>query len=413
MADEIDTTPAALLRPRPLSPLRYRNFRLLWSGLVISNAGGWMQFTALGYLLDDLTRAPVYLGILGLVQAVPRLLFAFLGGVLADRLDRRRVLLTTNLVAMISSFVLGLLTWMDLVQVWHLLVIAAFNSLVLAFDMPARQSLTPSLVGEGEMLQAITLNSVAFNGSGVAGPAIAGVVISVVGTHGAFFLNAGSFLAVIWALVAMRLPDFTPARMTSFGDDIRDGLALLVRHRILLLLFGLVAAVSFFGRPYIRLMPAVAREVLRVGPEGLGILQAAPGAGTFFALLVTGWSVGRMAPGRLLLLAAFVMGVTVTLFGFSTSFPLSVVLLMAVGLSQSIALATANTLVQTTVTPGQRGRAIGLFGTVAFGMMALGTLPAGMVAEWLGLSWALALGGIVVMVVIVLVRLVAPGLSRL
>ncbi len=410
VSDEI-ASPAA--RPAPLAPLRHRNFRLLWTGMVVSNAGGWMQFTALGYLMDQLTRAPVYLGILGLVQALPRLLFAFLGGVLADRMDRRQVLLVTNVIAMISSLVLAILTLLGLVHVWHLLLIAAFNSLVMSFDMPARQSMTPSLVGEGEVLQAISLNSVAFNGSSVFGPALAGIVISLVGTHGAFFLNALSFLAVLWALTALQLPAFVPERGVSFGQDLRDGLAMLGRHRVLLALMGIVAVLSFFGRPYIRLMPAVAREVLRVGPEGLGVLQAAPGAGTFLAVFVAGWSAGRWLPGRLLLVAVFAMGAMVTLFGLSTSFPLSVALLVAVGLWQSLAMVTANTLVQTTVLPGQRGRAMGLFGTVAFGMMALGTLPVGALAEWIGLSWALALGGVVLMVMIVILALTAPALRRL
>lgn len=412
VSDEI-ATPAAAERLTPFAPLRHRNFRLLWTGLVVSNAGGWMQFTALGYLIDQLTRAPVYLGVLGLVQAVPRLLFAFLGGVLADRMDRRVVLFTTNVIAMVSSAVLGLLTLLGIVQVWHLLVIAAFNSLVMSFDMPSRQSMTPSLVAEGEVLQAISLNSLAFNGSSVFGPAVAGIVISLVGTSGAFFLNAVSYLAVIWALVAMRLPAFRAAAGISFGQDIREGLQLLSRHRAVLILLGVVAVLSFFGRPYIRLMPAVAREVLDVGPEGLGVLQAAPGAGTFLAVFIIGWSAARVARGRLLLVAAFAMGAMVTLFGLSTSFPLSVALLVAIGLGQSVAMATANTLMQTTVTPGQRGRAMGLFGTVAFGMMALGTLPAGALAEWLGLSWSLALGGVVVMAVMLLLALAAPTISRL
>ncbi len=412
VSDEI-VTPAAAEQPTPFAPLRHRNFRLLWTGLVVSNAGGWMQFTALGYLMDQLTRAPVYLGVLGLVQAVPRLLFAFLGGVLADRMDRRVMLFTTNVIAMASSVVLGLLTLLGIVQVWHLLVIAAFNSLVMSFDMPSRQSLTPSLVAESEVLQAVSLNSLAFNGSSVFGPAVAGVVISLVGTYGAFFLNGVSYLAVIWALVAMRLPAFEAEAGVSFRQDIREGLQLLSRHRVVLVLLGVVAVLSFFGRPYIRLMPAVAREVLQVGPEGLGALQAAPGAGTFLAVFVIGWSVARVARGRLLLVAAFAMGAMVTLFGLSKSFPLSVALLVAIGLGQSVAMATANTLMQTTVTPGQRGRAMGLFGTVAFGMMALGTLPAGALAEWLGLSWSLALGGVVVMAVMLLLALAAPTISRL
>lgn len=413
MHEEVAATTTVAARLTPLAPLRNRNFRLLWSGLVVSNAGSWVQFTALGYLMDELTRAPVWLGVLGLVQAVPRLGFAFLGGVLADRIDRRRVMLVANLVAMGSSLLLGTLTALKLVGVWHLLVIAAFNSLVASFDMPARQALTPSLVGEGEVLQAVSLNSLAFNGSGVVGPAVAGVVISLIGTHGAFFLNSVSYLAVIGALLALRLPADVPRLGASFRQDAREGLALLGRQRVLLVLMGLVAVISFFGRPYIRLMPAVAREILAVGPQGLGVLQAAPGIGTFLAVLVTGWSAGRMARGALMLSAAFVMGVAVTLFALSTSFALSVALLVGVGMSQSVAMAAGNTLVQTTVLPGQRGRAMGLFGSVAFGMMALGTLPAGFAAGVLGLSWALALGGIVLMTAVLALTLARPGLRRL
>ncbi len=400
-------------RPGAFAPLRHRNYRLLWSGLIVSNTGGWMQFTALGYLMDDLTRAPIYLGLLGVTQAVPRLLFAFLGGVMADRVDRRSVLLVTNVIAMASALTLAVLTALRLIEVWHLLVIAGFNSLIHSFDMPARQSLTPSLVGDREMLQAISLNSMAFNGAGIFGPALAGILISLAGAEGAFFVNAATYLAVIWALLVMRMPRFVAEGRVSLGEDIREGLALVVRHRAVLVLLLIVAALSFLGRPYIRLMPAIAREVLRVGPEGLGLLQAAPGMGTVVAVFLIGWSSARMQSGAMLLSAAFAMGVMVTLFGFSASFPVSVGLLIAVGLGQSVAMATANTLLQTSVAPGARGRAMGLFGTVAFGMMALGTLPAGAVADLYGLSWALALGGIVLMVIIGGVALAAPWIRRL
>lgn len=404
---------AAPSRPGAFTPLRQRNYRLLWSGLIVSNTGGWMQFTALGYLMDDLTRAPIYLGLLGVTQAIPRLLFAFLGGVMADRVDRRAVLIITNLIAMGSALTLAVLTTMRLVEVWHLLVIAGFNSLIHSFDMPARQSLTPSLVEERQILQAISLNSMAFNGAGIFGPALAGVVISLAGAQTAFFINAASYLAVIWALLAMRMPRFVAEGRVSLGEDIREGLALVVRHRAVLVLLLIVAALSFLGRPYIRLMPAVAREVLGVGPEGLGLLQAAPGMGTVLAVFAISWSSARMQSGAMLLAAAFAMGVVVTLFGFSTSFPLSVGLLVAVGLGQSVAMATANTLLQTSVAPGARGRAMGLFGTVAFGMMALGTLPAGAVADFYGLNWALGLGGIILMVLISVVALTAPWIRRL
>ncbi len=418
VADEIEAqtiaVPAAApQRPGAFAPLRHRNYRLLWSGLVVSNTGGWMQFTALGYLMDQLTRAPVYLGLLGVTQAVPRLLFAFLGGVLADRMDRRRVLFATNVLSMVTALALTVLTALRLIEVWHLLVIAGFNSLIHSFDMPARQSWTPTLVEDRELLQAVSLNSMAFNGSGIFGPALAGILISVAGTASAFFVNAASYVAVIAALLAMRVPAYAAEGRVSLGQDIREGLAMVARHRSVLMLLLIVAALSFFGRPYIRLMPAVAREVLRIGPEGLGVLQAAPGVGTVLAVFMIGWTSARMASGTMLLGAAFAMGVMVTLFGLSSSFPLSVALLVATGLGQSVAMATASTLLQTTISPGARGRAMGLFGTVAFGMMALGTLPAGAAADLYGLPLALSGGGILLMAIIVAVALAVPSLRRL
>jgi MFS family permease len=395
-----------------LAVLRLRDFRLLWSGLFVSHVGSWMQFTALGYLIDDLTRAPVYLGLLGLVQAVPRLLFAFLGGVVADRFDRRMVLVVTNAALMLSALWLGLLAVMGRIQVWHVLVIGAFNSFANSFDMPARQSMVPSLVGERDLMAAVSLNSMAFNGSGIIGPSVAGVVIAAVGPAGCFFANALSYVAVLAALLRMRVPPQRSPARASVARDIRDGLALLVRHRHVLTVLGLVAAVSFFGRPYIRLMPALAREVLTVGPQGLGVLQAAPGLGTVLAVLVIG-ALGDVPRGRLLLRAAAAMGALVVLFGLSRWFLLSVVLLVAVGTAQAVALAAANTVLQTTVRPEQRGRIMGLYGMVTFGMFALGTLPVSALAGEVGVGAALALGGAVVVAVVAVVALLTPQVARL
>ncbi|MDR7484974.1 MAG: MFS transporter [Armatimonadota bacterium] len=392
--------------------LRLRNYRLLWSGLLISHVGSWMQFTALGYLIDDLTRAPVYLGLLGLVQAVPRLLFAFLGGVAADRLDRRMVLLVTNAALMASATLLGVLAVTGRIQVWHVLVIGAFNSFANSFDMPARQSMVPSLVGERHLMAAVSLNSMAFNGSGIIGPSIGGVVIATVGVAGCFFANALTYIAVLAALLRMQVPPRQSQARESVGQDIREGLALLVRHRHVLAVLGLVAVVSFFGRPYIRLMPAMAREVLGVGPQGLGVLQAAPGIGTVLAVFAIG-ALGDAPRGRLLLRAGAAMGTLVVLVALSRWFLLSVALLVTVGTAQAVALAAANTVLQTTVRPEQRGRIMGLYGMVTFGMFALGTLPLGALAGAIGVGAALALGGAVVVAVAGLVALGAPQVARL
>lgn len=381
--------------------------------MLVSQTGSWMQFIALGYLVDQLTRSPLYLGLLGVSQAVPRLLFAFLGGVVADRLDRRRVLLLTNLVLMSSAFLLWALAFTGRIQVWHILAVGAFNSFTLSFDMPARQSMVPSLVSERELMSAVSLNTMAFNGSGIFGPSLGGLVIAAVGVAGCFFINALTYTAVLAALLLLRVPAQADLRQESVGQDIRDGLGLLLRHRHLLAVLGVVAALSFFGRPYIRLMPAVAREVLGVGPGGLGLLQAAPSVGTILAVLVVGSVGSAAAKGRLLLGAAALTGALVMLFGISTWFVLSVGLLIAVGTGQAVAMAAANTLLQTSVQPDQRGRMMGLYSMVAFGMFALGTLPVGALADVVGVGAALALGGAVVVVLVGLLAVALPGIARL
>lgn len=411
MADAAAVRPAG--RREVFAPLRQRNFRLLWTGLLVSNTGSWMQFTALGYLVDQITKEPIYLGLLGLSQAVPRLLFAFLGGVAADRFDRRRMLLWTNCATMISAVLLGLLAISGRIQVWQILAIGAFNSLANSFDMPARQSLVPSLVGERQLMQAVGLNTMAFNGSGIFGPSLAGVLIATVGVAGCFFANAASYLAVLTALWLMDVPPAKAGRQESVGEDIRQGIGLLVRHRHLMAILGIVAAINFFGRPYIRLMPTLAREVLRVGPSGLGLLQAAPGVGTILAVFLLG-AIGEAAQkGKLLVGAAMATGAMVVLFALSPWFAASMGLLVLVGTGQAVAMAAANTLLQTSVAPDQRGRIMGLYGMVTFGMLSLGTLPLGALAGVVGVPLTLALGGAVVVVLVGLLAIASPGIAGL
>lgn len=385
---------------RGFLPLRHRNFRLLWSGLLVSQTGSWMQFVALGYLVDQLTKAPIYLGLLGLSAALPRLLFAFLGGVAADRVDRRRLLLVTNFLMMGSAVLLWGLAITGRIQVWHVLVIGAFNSLTQSFDVPARHSMIPSLVREHELMSAVSLTTMALNGSGVFGPSLGGVVIALIGVAGCFLINALTYTAVLAALLVMEVPARAAGHQESLREDIREGLALLSRAPGLRAILGLVAVISFFGRPYVRLMPAVAREVLHVGPTGLGVLQAAPSVGTILAVFVVGAVAGTARRGVLAVRAALLTGVLVALFGVSRWFWASVPLLVLSGMSTAVAQAAANTLLQTGVRPDQRGRIMGLYSMVTFGMFALGTLPIGALAGVIGVGPALTLGGMVVVVIV-------------
>jgi MFS family permease len=395
------------------APLRHRNFRLLWIGMLVSQTGSWMQFVAQGYLVDQLTKAPIYLGLLGIAQAVPRFMFALIGGVAADRLDRRRVLLTTNALLMASAWLLWWLTYTHRIEIWHILTLAALNSVTSSFDVPTRQSIISNLVGDRELMPALSLQSMANNGSGVWGPSIGGVVIAAIGVVGCFFVNAVSYIGVFVALLLMEIPRHASVSSASLGHDLREGIGLLGKHRHLLQVLAVVAVLSFFGRPYVRMMPAVAREVLDVGPKGLGILQSAPSAGTILAVFVLSLIGGSLTKGHIMLIAGIVTGCMVMLFGLSTSFPLSIALLILTGIGQSLALAAANTLVQTTVLPEQRGRIMGLYSMLAFGMFALGTLPVGALAGVVGVGHALSIGGAIVAVFMTYLALTSSSLRAL
>lgn len=384
----------ALAGPRSaLRPLRHRDFRLLWTGLLVSNTGTWMQFVAVGYLVDRLTLSPFYLGVLALAQAVPRFVLAPLGGALADRWDRKALLFWTNAWLASSAAVLVVLTLTGWVRVWHVILLAGLNSALQSFDMPARHSWIPSLVEPDEVLQAVTLNSVAFNGAGIVGPSLAGLVIAVGGEGTCFLLNALSYAGVLLALHRMGAPPPPASGGAPVLDEIREAVRVVRTNRTVATVLAAVAALNFLGRPYFRLMPAFAREVLHTDAVGLGLLQAAPGVGTLLApWYVTAFQ--RGGEGRLLQRSALALGACVVLFALSPGLPWALALLVAAGLFQSAALSSANALVQTSVDPGMRGRVMGLYSVTAFGMFTLGSFPFGVLAEWTGTAVALAIGGV-------------------
>lgn len=395
MPDDVLTAAPAARPVSPFAPLRHRNFRLLWTGLVVSNTGSWMQFVALGYLVDRLTQSSLFLGVLAATQAVPRIAFSMLGGALADRIDRRRLLAATNLFLMATAMLLAFLTITGRIRIWQVLVIAAFNSLAQSFDMPARHSMVPSLVGEHEVLSAVSLNSVAFNGAGIWGPSIAGLIIAWMGEGGCFVVNSASYLGTLGALAFMQVPRQEAVGRVRLSEDLREGVRLLRQHRHLVLFLTAVAALSFFGRPYVRMLPTFAREVLGVGATSLGLLQSAPGVGTILSVLLVGRASASRGKGMLLGVAMLLYGAVVAVFGFARSMPVALGLLVLMGLMQAMALASANALVQLNTPAHARGRLMGFYSMVAFGGLALGSLPVGAVGDVLGVGWALSAGGFI------------------
>ncbi len=372
------------------------NYRLYWSGALASNIGTWTQMVAQGWLVYDLTGSTFYLGLVGFATAVPNLFLSLLGGVLADRFERRRLMIFTQTGAMITAFLLAYLTISGIVTVWHIVAIAFVAGIVNALNTPVRQSIISDLVPKEALLNAIALNSAQFQASRTLGPAVAGLIVAAVGPGWCFFINGLSYLAVIWALVAMKLPPLVAVqRKSSMGRNLVEGISYVRRDPIILGLVGLATVPSFFGMPYSQLMPAFASSVLGVGAEGLGFLMSCAGLGALLGALSVA-SLGKGAPrGLLLLLAIITFGSALAVFAGSQIFVLSALMLIIVG-SASMAYSALNqTFLQTLSEDAMRGRVMSMLTVATFGLQPMETLLIGSVAAVTGPQAAVIGGGLV------------------
>ncbi|MCL4465195.1 MAG: MFS transporter, partial [Chloroflexi bacterium] len=274
------------LRNQTFRALRvYPNFRLYWSGALTSNMGTWIQTVAQGWLVYSLTGSPLYLGFISFLTAIPNLFLALLGGALADRFERRRLMVVTQTASMVLAFVLSYLTLSGTVQVWHIAVIAFLNGIVFSLNTPVRQSIISDLVPRNDLTNAIALGSFQFQTSRMVGPALAGIIVAAFGPGWCFFINGASFLAVIWALLAMQVPPQANARRQSLWRNMLEGLRYVRTSPIIVTLVGLAVVPSLLALPYTTLMPAFASSVLNVGPEGYGLLMSSSGLGAVVGAL--------------------------------------------------------------------------------------------------------------------------------
>ena len=380
---------AAAGAPRRFGVLRHSNFTFLWIGLLVSNSGTWMQSAAQGYLIyNKLNPSPLALGLLGVSSAVPMLVISPFGGVIADRVDRLALLRITNVLWIVMTAALAVLTWMGQVTYWEILLTSFLSAAILAFDNPARQSLIPDLVPRSELLAAISLNSVAFTGASLVGPAVAGLILAVFGAdlyHGSaivFVCNAISYAAVLVPVVFwIRVPHHphTGPRAT-IGADLVEGLRFVRERRPLVLLLSMTAVTSVFGRSFTQLMPVFAKDVLRVGPDGLGMMYSAPGAGTLVCGVCLA-TLGHLVSRRHLLTGAVVsFAVVIFAFALSHSYPLSLGILFLSGLTGTAVTATIATLLQMQAPGRMRGRVMSLQSQAVIGMTPLGSLLSGWLA---------------------------------
>jgi MFS family permease len=399
---------------RTFSALRHPNYRLWFGGQLISLVGTWMQTTAQGYLVYQLTGSPIYLGYIGFALGAPSWLFTLYGGLIADRMPRRTLLMLTQIGMMCLAIILAILTFTRLVQPWHLIVLAFFLGIANAFDAPARQAFITELVDREDMTNAIALNSSMFNTATAVGPTIAGITYALFGPAWCFTINALSFLGVIIALGLMRLNAGTikPTK-TSALSDIKDGLRYVGGHTITMVLIAGLGIGSLFGLGFVTLMPAWAVNVLGGDVTTNGLLQSARGIGALIAALMVA-SLGALPyRGKLLTIGSFAFPIMLVIYSFSRWLPLSLILLVGVGWGFMMYVNLANSLVQSFVPDELRGRVMSIFILSFFGLFPVGSLVAGTAAEHLGETTTVLVSALIMLAFAIFAYLRFPDLRRL
>lgn len=395
------------------SSLNVKYFRIYWVGMFISLIGTWVQTVAQSWLIFQLTHSALLLGIVGFLGAIPVFLLSFLGGVLADRSNKRNILIFTQVSFMLLAFLLAVLTQFKFIKPYQIMLIALANGVIMAFDAPARQSIIAELVGRYHLFNAIALNSISFNSSRIIGPAVAGLAVSVIGMSGCFYLNGISFLAVIIALLRIKLDKVPRRAKNSAAKDLRDALFFVFEHRIILALISMVAAVSLFGISYLILMPVFAENILKAGIKGLGGLMSSAGLGALAGALFLARLGDFKYKGRLLVSSVFLFSLSLIAFSLSRSYILSALSLVLVGCFSVNAIALINTLLQTNVPDDFRGRIMSFFMVTFAGITPFGNLIAGWLAQSLGVSAALLLSGSTCLLLFVIINALWPRLKTL
>jgi len=390
------TTLAFALRARTFRSLRrHRNYRIFFAGQLVSLAGTWMQNVALAWLVLELSGSPLAVGALAFWRFVPFTLFSLAAGVMADRLETRKLVMGTQAAAMVISIALAVVTLTGTATLPIVYVLAALGGIALAFDAPGRQSLTFQLVGRRELPNAVALNTGLFNGSRIIGPAIAGLIIAAVGTGACFVINAFSFLAVLAALAVVRAEELYPVERDPSArviDGLRRAFAFVVSDPQIRSILAVVTVVSTVGFNFHVLVPLLASDTLHVGPEGFGFLSASFGLGALVGALTT--ATFRGASWRLFAVGTTAFGVLALALAPVQNAVLAGVLLCAIGVSFTLFTANANALVQLGAPDQLRGRLIGLYLFAFLGLAPVGGLFAGWLAELGGTALAFTVAGL-------------------
>jgi len=382
--------------------------------MFISLIGTWIQQVAQSWLVFHLTNSAFLLGVVGFLSSIPIFVLALFGGVLADRLNKRNILILTQTAFMLLAFALAILTQFKLVTPLQIMLIALLNGIVMAFDAPARQSVVVELVGKRHLFNAIALNSVAFNSSRIIGPAIAGILVATIGMSGCFYINGVSFLAVLVALWTIKINKgknyYQPK---GAWEDLKEGLIFIKNHRLILALVSIVAIVSLFGVAHIILMPIFANDVLKVGIKGLGVLMSVSGCGALVGALLLARLGDFNYKGKFLSFSSFIFSLSLIAFALSKTYWLSLAAIFFVGGTSVTSVALVNTLLQTKVEDKFRGRVMGVFMITFAGFMPFGNLIAGSLAQGLGVSFAVSAGGSICFMFFLAINILYPKIREI
>lgn len=399
--------------PKAIRSLGYRNFRLYWTGQIISQVGTWLQIVAQGWVVYNLTDSPLMLGLVNFAALLPVVPISLLAGVLSDRFSRKYLIMISEIVMMVQALIMALLLWLNIIQVWHVIVLSLILGAASAIEQPARLAFVVDVVGKDDLSNAVALNASATNAARIIGPAIAGVIIAAIGEAMCFFINGISYLAVILALVAVRIPWKAKEKgALRVAVSLKDGFLYLKENRVVQGLLLVVSLASFLTIPYIALMPVFARDILNVGSVGLGYLLTAVGIGAIIgALLVARQQAGRR--GEWLMVANFLGPIFLVGFSFSSNFTLSLALVVIVGAFNAVRLTLGNSLTQLNTADDYHGRMMSLFNLLFNGMSRVGALVIGGFAEIISVSWAMGISAAISAMIGLILLFRMPGVRRL
>ncbi len=384
-------------RAHVFTALKTPPFRRYWMGSLASVLGFQIMLIAQGWLVYDLSGEEIYLGYAGLAAGIPAILLNAFGGVVADKVDPRRLLMITQTACCVLMIILGIITSLGIVEIWHVLLFAFLIGCVNAFDMPTRQALFPHLIKREDMMNAVALNSMVWQGTRVVGPAIGGVIIGTrFGEGPGFFAASVGFVAMAFVAYSLVVPEIKRASGNSMAHELIQGVRYVWTHPIFLFLIGMTFFNSIFGMSYNILLPVFARDIFDVGSSGLGLLGSAAGCGAIIGTIFTA-SLGNFKhKGRLVFGGAISFGLLLILFAVTSSafafFPLALVLVFFAGLSTSVYMVTVMTTLQMLVPDELRGRVMGLY-YMTFSLMPIGALQSGVIAQYTSAPFAVAVGG--------------------